>query len=170
VALVALVGGPAGAGKTTLAAAWCAERELAVHVELDDVRALIVAGRADPQRPELPRQEEQYALAARSCCAVARVFAGAGYDVAIGDVFEPAAFERYWRPELEGLSWRLVVVLPSLEETLARSAGRQKHVRERHSRAQHAACSRWPEEVRVDTSGLGVGESLAAVSTRLEGA
>ena len=43
--------GPAGAGKSTLARAWCATRPRAVHVELDEVRHLIVSGRADPQEP-----------------------------------------------------------------------------------------------------------------------
>jgi ribosomal protein S18 acetylase RimI-like enzyme len=43
--------GPAGAGKTTLARAWCATRQRAVHVELDEVRHLIVSGLEDPQAP-----------------------------------------------------------------------------------------------------------------------
>ena len=43
--------GPTGAGKSTLAKAWCTTRSRAVHVELVEVRHLIVSGRADPQEP-----------------------------------------------------------------------------------------------------------------------
>lgn len=42
--------GPAGAGKSTLARAWCATRPRAVDVELDEMRHLIVSCLADPGR------------------------------------------------------------------------------------------------------------------------
>lgn len=125
-AIVALFGGPAGAGKSTLAAAWCADRPRAVHVELDEIRSLVVSGLADPQQPEDPRQHEQYALSVAACCALARVWSGGGYDVAVGDALAPEAFERHWRPCLEGLDWRIVIVVPTLDETLARSRERAR--------------------------------------------
>jgi N-acetylglutamate synthase-like GNAT family acetyltransferase/chloramphenicol 3-O-phosphotransferase len=165
--VLVLFGGPAGAGKSTLAAAWCATRSRAAHVELDAVRQLIVAGRADPQEGGSV-QSAQYALSVRACCALARAFDADGYDVAVDDVLEPAAFEREWRPALAGLEWRLVVLLPRLEEVLARSSGRAKRVREEHSRAQHATCGAWAGEHRIDTTGLSVDESLALLRRRLE--
>ena len=131
-----------------------------MRVDLDAVRSLIVTGRADPQEPNA-LQAEQWELSVRACCALARVFALAGYDVAIDDVLEPDAVERAWAPALRGLDWRLVIVLPTLEETLARSRAREKRVQERHTRAQHAASSAWPDEYRIDTTGLDVAASLA---------
>ena len=118
--MLALFGGPAAAGKSTLARAWCATHERAVHVELDAVRDLIVAGRADPHRPGV-LQYEQYQLSVAACVNLARTFLAAGYDVAVDDVLPPDAFERDWRPLLAGLDWRVVIVLPTLEETLRRS-------------------------------------------------
>jgi chloramphenicol 3-O-phosphotransferase len=168
VPIVALFGGPAGAGKTTLAAAWCSQRERAVHIELDDVRSLIVSGLADPQDPSALLQARQYDTSVDACCALARVFAHAGYDIAIGDVLEPKPFERLWRPRIEGLDWRLLIVLPSLDETLARSRLRTKRVLERHTRDQHAALSRWPITYRVDTTGLTVEESIDRVVDRID--
>jgi predicted kinase len=162
-----LFGGPADAGKSTLARAWCATRPRAVHVELDQVRHLIVAGRADPQQPGA-LQSEQYALSVRACCALARVFIESGYDVAVDDVLELPAFERYWRPLLGGLDWRPLIVLPSLEEVLRRSRRRAKRVLEAHSRAQHAACAAWPAEHRVDTTGLSLDRSLALVRAAVD--
>ena len=138
--MLILFGGPAGAGKSTLAQAWCATRERAVHVELDEVRQFIVSGRADPRQPGL-LQSDQYALSVRACLGLATTFLAARYDVAVDDVLEPAAFETYWRPLLPRVAWRLVVVLPTLEQVLLRSRAREKRVLEQHSRAQHAACS-----------------------------
>ena len=155
-------GGPAGAGKSTLARAWCATRERAAHVELDAVRELIVAGRADPQRPT-PLQSEQYVLSVDATCALARSFLAGGYDVAVDDTLEPAPFDAYWRPRIEGLEWTVVVVLPSLSETLARSTGRDQRALEAHTRAQHAASLGWPAHHRVDTTGRTPRESLPLI-------
>src|SRR5688572_5068645 len=119
-----LLGGPAGAGKSTVARAWCASRASAAHVQLDEVRHLIVAGRADPQQAG-PLQSNQYTLSVRASLALARTLLEAGYDVAVDDVLEPAAFERDWRPLLHGLDWRIVIVLPDLEEVLRRSRPRE---------------------------------------------
>ena len=163
---VALFGGPAGAGKSTLARAWCATRPRAAHIELDEIRHLIVSGRADPQESG-DLQAAQYRLSVDATCALARVFAQGGCDVAIDDVLEPDTFERYWRPQLRGLRWKLVIVLPSLEETLARSAQREKRVREEHTRHQYARSANWDEAVRIDTTGLDLDRSLALVLDRL---
>jgi len=164
--IAVLFGGPAGAGKSTLARAWCTTRSQAAHIELDEIRKLIVSGLADPQEHG-ERQAAQYLLSVQATCGLARTFTDEGYDVAIDDVFEPESFERYWQPLLGGLAWKLVVVLPSLDETLARSAGREKRVREEHTRMQHALCADWDEAVRIDTTGLDPERSLGLVVERL---
>ena len=91
--------GPAGAGKSSLARAWCATRPRAVHVELDEVRHLIVSGLADPQVPG-PLQAEQYDTSVAACYTLVREFVGSGYDVAVDDAVDPKGFERPWRPRL----------------------------------------------------------------------
>src|SRR4051794_685616 len=96
VPVVALFGGPAGAGKSTLARLWCATRGRAAHIELDRVRELIVHGLADPQESG-PVQEEQYVTAVAATCALARALSQSGYEVAVDDVLEPERFEHDWR-------------------------------------------------------------------------
>jgi predicted kinase len=162
-----LLGGPAGAGKSTLAAAWCGTRERAVLIELDEIRDLIVAGRADPQ-VQNATQAEQYEHSVLACVALARVFVATGYDTVITDPFDPPAYARYWCTALEGVHHDIVIVLPSLEETLARSRGRAKRVLEVHTRNQHAAAQGWPEEQRIDTTGLSIADSLAALVAKLQ--
>jgi predicted kinase len=95
--------GPAGAGKTTLARAWRATRSRAVHVELDEVRNLIVSGLVDPQTVG-PVQAEQYDTSVAACCALVREFIKRGYDGAVDDAIDPDGFERYWLPHMENIS------------------------------------------------------------------
>ena len=123
-------------------------------------------GLADPQGSG-SLQDSQYQTSVQATCALARVLAHRGCDVAIDDVLEPEAFERHWRPSLEGLDWRLVIILPTLEETLARSASRQKRVLDAHTQAQHARCHAWDDQVRIDTTGLTVEQSLALLTEHL---
>jgi chloramphenicol 3-O-phosphotransferase len=153
--------GPAGAGKSTLARAWCATRSRAVHVELDEVRHLIVSGLADPQSPG-PLPTEQYDTSVAACCALVREFTAAGYDVAVDDAVDPETFEGHWSPRLVGIELSVVVVRPSLDVALERGAERPKRVRRGLVREQHAATSRWPSRRTIDTAGQSVEESLQA--------
>jgi predicted kinase len=161
--------GPAGAGKSTLALAWCRTRARAVRIELDEVRDLIVAGRLDPQIPS-EEQGEQYGAAVRASLALARQFLTDGYDVAITDAVDPAAYQRYWRPALGQVEPEIVVIRPDLPTTLARSAAREKRVLEAHSRGQHAAARAWPAARQVDTTSLSIHDSLGLIVRLLDGA
>ena len=67
--MIALFGGAAGAGKSTIARLWCASRAKAVHLELDHIRDLIVSGRANPQ-VQSSEQASQYSHSVRACCAL----------------------------------------------------------------------------------------------------
>ena len=132
-----------------------------MHIQLDEVRSLIVAGLADPQAGG-SLAGRQYAVSVQACIALAPAFLADGYDVAVDDVMQPDAFEAYWRPVLADLAFRLIVVLPELEETLQRSAVREKRVRPDLTRQQHAASLNWPQELRLDTTRLDIASSLEA--------
>ncbi len=131
------------------------------------MREQIIAGRADPQQPSA-LAGEQYALSVAASLASARLFLSAGYDVAVDDVLDPDAFDTHWRPLLDELTWRVVIVRPALEETLRRSALREKRVLEEHSRWQHEATGEWPQHLRIDTTSQTVAASLAGVLKLLD--
>ncbi len=150
-----------------MASAWCATRPRAVHVELDEVRHLIVSGLADPQVPG-PLQAEQYDTSVGACCALVREFTAAGYDVAVDDAVDPGTFERHWSPRLVGVERSVVVVRPNLEAVLERGAGRPKRVRPGLVREQHDAASRWSSRRTIDTAGQSVEESLEAARRLLD--
>jgi predicted kinase len=160
-----LFGGPAGAGKSTLAWAWCRGRERSVQIELDQVRASIVGGYLDPQLPS-SEQARQYEDAVRACCALARSYLADGYDVTIDDVLYIEAFESVWRPALGETKASVVILLPDLSTTLRRAGDRAKDVGDSVVVSQHHAASRWPASQRLDTTGMTVEESLAAAVSR----
>jgi hypothetical protein len=116
-----LFGGPAGAGKSTLAAAWCRTRPRAAHIEIDAIRDFLVTRFTDPQTVTDSRDRE-YRFEVNAACTLARAFVAGGCDVAIDDVLEPEAFQRFWRPQLTDFTWKLVIVLPELRR---RSPGRR---------------------------------------------
>jgi chloramphenicol 3-O-phosphotransferase len=165
--VVLLLAGPAGAGKSTLARAWCQTRPVAAHVQLDDVRDLLVQGLVDPRAVGEPGQAEQWQTSAAATCALVRSFAESGIDVAVDDLILPADAEDVWQPMLAGLPTYLVVVLPSLEEALARGRSRDKHVPGHLVASQHEGSARWPRQRQLDTTGQTVGESVSALLERL---
>lgn len=154
-----LVGGPAASGKSTLARAWCETRPRAVHLELDALRERILRPVADPQ-VETEEQTDQYKTSARATVALARAFLADNYDVVLDDTLPPDIFDALWRPLLDGIRWHVVVVVPTLEATLARSRARRKRVIERHIHTQHRASLGWMPERRIDTTGLDLAASV----------
>ncbi len=162
VSSMVMFNGPAGAGKTTLAGAWCATRSWAAHVELDEVRNLIVSGLVDPQIVS-PVQAEQYDTSVAACCALVRELIRRGYDVAVDDAVDAGGLKRNWLPHLGGTEYSGVVVRPSLKVALERGASRAKQVRPDVVRDQHTAASPWLTERTIDTTDQTIEESLEAV-------
>jgi chloramphenicol 3-O-phosphotransferase len=96
-----------------------------------------------------------------------RSFAESGIDVAVDDLMLPADAADVWQPKLNGLSTHLVVVLPSLEEALARGRRRDKHVPGHLVTSQHHGSARWPRQRQLDTTGQTVAESVNALLERM---
>jgi predicted kinase len=160
--MIVLFGGAAGAGKTTVADLWCRTRKHAVHIQLDEIRNLIVSGLADPQ--ELAAEQgEQYIHSVNACAALGRSFAVNGYDVAIDDVFEPEPTRKFWQPQLKGLDVRLIILHPPLETVLTRAVKRKKYVMERHILAQYKSINEWPLPHFIDSGSLTPSETLDKV-------
>lgn len=149
-----LIGGPAGAGKSTLAGRWARSRPVAGHVQVDDVNELVVSGGVRLHDVAHPGQVARWEMVVRASCALVRLFAEEGLDVAVDDVLMPSAAEDVWRPLLVGLPTRLVILLPEVEQCLERNATRRdKRIPEGLIRAQHAENSRWAAERCLDTTG-----------------
>jgi len=161
--IIAFFGGPAGAGKTTLARRWADLNPPAVHIERDSIGNLIRSGKADFQSGT-PLVEQQVRAVSNACSELAKSFFRSGFNVAVDHVFAPGDFKNDWRPHLEGCRCAIVIVRPDLVTTLSRGSTRGKDVREDIVRQQHEATGKWGAEFMVDTTGLSVPESYNKVT------
>jgi predicted kinase len=161
--VIAIFGGPAGAGKSTLARRWGDQFPPAVNIEHDAIGNLIRSGKADFQSGT-PLVAAQVKAVSRACSVIAKSFFSSGFNVAIDHVFYPGEFENDWEPYLEGCRCAFVIIRPDLATTLERGSSRPKQVREDIVRHQHAETGKWPSSFIVDTTGLSVDESLERVA------
>jgi hypothetical protein len=123
--LVLLLTGPAGAGKTEVAAYWAATRPApTAHVSLDDVRDFLKSGYANPEDGWNDETQAQYDLSRELCAALAKRYAEAGISCAIDDAIFPdwsAADYAGWRTPLGRTPHALVVLLPRFEVVVERN-------------------------------------------------
>jgi len=152
-----LTGGPA-VGKTSTGRALAERLPLAVFIDVDDLRQLVVAGHeawgvgGDTQR----------ALGASNACALAERFGRAGFEVAIADVLTPATTAVY-RRELPGCI--LVHLTVALGEARRRAAMRRVWLTEEEFDGLHRVDALDPPPVdhRLDVTALPALAQRAAV-------
>ncbi len=152
---VLLVNGPPGAGKTSLTFAVAERYDRMLRIEVDTLRQWVCAGYRHPWAGD-GQWDEQRLLATRNAAAVTREPTPARYAVVIDDVAFADDLAAY-RDALAGVDAlvQVVTLLPDVETTLARDAGRNEpaRVREVHARfAEEAEVGALPGAV-LDTSG-----------------
>lgn len=119
-----LVSGTPGAGKSSVTTALMQRFEFGLHIPVDDLREWVVSGLADPVPTWTEETARQFHLARQSALQTARLYAEAGFAVAIDDVL----FENQYRAEyvkgFSGYQVYKVLLVPSLEQALTRNANR----------------------------------------------
>jgi predicted kinase len=118
-----LIVGSASAGKSTAARALAASFEHGVHIPVDELRHMVVAGLALPAPGWGDELVRQISLARSTAIQMAVEYAAAGFAVAIDDFFDPLGLREYrallTRPEAHG-----VVLYPAEAEVRRRNATR----------------------------------------------
>jgi len=117
------VTGQVSAGKSTLARALLARHALGVHVDVDALREMVTSGLAGPL-DWTPETSRQFDLALRAAAAIAAVYRGAAFAVAIEGSVDPLAADRHL--DEAGLREAVVGVVlhPPLDVALRRNAER----------------------------------------------
>lgn len=151
---VLLINGPPGAGKTSLTFAVAERYDRMLRIEVDTLRQWVCAGYRHPWAGDA-QWDEQRLLATRNAAAVTRETIAARYAVVIDDVAFADDLAAY-RDALEGIDAlvQVVTLLPDVETTVARDAGRNEpeRVRAVHVRfAEEAGAGTLPGTV-LDTS------------------
>jgi SpoVK/Ycf46/Vps4 family AAA+-type ATPase len=116
-----LISGAPGVGKTTVARALCARFPRAMHIAVDDLRGMVVSGRADPIGAWTAETERQFRMSWETAGRMAARYAAEGFVVAIDDVVPSRAVAVYEQSVAEHLL-RKVLLAPSLEVTLQRNS------------------------------------------------
>jgi AAA domain len=177
---VLLLTGPAGAGKTTVAAEWASTRVTqTAHLSLDDVRDFVKSGYADPEDGWNEETHAQYDLARDLCAKIARRYVASGIGCAIDDAIFPewpAVGYDGWHRALADVPHALVVLLPRLDAARRRSeAGHEGHRRLRPETVQMIYDDMLPWRnsdlpiAIIDNSDLSVADTVAELDRALEG-
>lgn len=121
---VFVITGQLSAGKSTVARALLDRFPFGYHVDVDGIREMVTSGLASPLE-WTDETSRQFALAIRASAALARVYADAGFAVAIEGGVDPELVEEALAKY--GLRDRMVgaVLHPRLEVALDRNRSRQ---------------------------------------------
>jgi predicted kinase len=95
-ALIVLVCGPPGAGKSTIARRLAEGFERSAHLKVDDLREIMVNGFDPPTTEWQPANERQFVRARDAATLIARLHAVDGVTVVIDDVCVPEHFEDHY--------------------------------------------------------------------------
>ena len=118
-----VITGQLSAGKSTVARALLASFPFGYHVDVDGMREMVASGLASPLE-WTDETDRQFSLALRASAAVARIYAEAGFAVAIEGGVDPAEIESAL--DEVGMRDRMigVVLRPRLEVALERNRTR----------------------------------------------
>ena len=119
-----MITGTPGSGKSSVAVALMRRFPFGLHLPVDDLRELVVSGIAHPVPAWTAETERQFRLARQSAAQTARLYADAGFAVAIDDVISIGDARELFAGPLSGYAVHAFLIRPSLEIALERNARR----------------------------------------------
>lgn len=122
--IIYIVTGMPGAGKSSVSNALVRRFPRGLHIPVDDLREWVVSGIAHPIPTWTPETTRQFRLARQAAARTARIYAEAGFAVAIDDVVFPAEAQALFVGPLQGFPVRKILLRPHVETALHRNTTR----------------------------------------------
>lgn len=123
-AVVVVISGMQGAGKSTVADRLARRLPRAARISADALQELIVAGGRWPERRDMSAEaERQLRLRLHHACLLARSFVGAGFTAVVDDIVVGTRLDDLLA-ELAGRRFIFVMLTPRLEVVRQREHGR----------------------------------------------
>jgi adenylylsulfate kinase-like enzyme len=169
-----LIMGTPASGKSTVAKALMQRFERGLHIPVDDLRHLVVAGLSDMAFDIPPETFRQLRLARESASVMARMYSDDGFAVAIDDFWLGENPDEDYNRKISRRITR-VLLLPKLETTLQRLYARNpdegsfKQILERAIRSLQAGIQGHPKMgwLVIDSSDLSVEQTVDLILERL---
>lgn len=165
---VLLVTGPGGAGKSTACEAF-AKTAVGVwaYLSQDDIRQLIRAGFKNPSQGWDDETQVQWDVSINICADMAKRYQEHGINCII-DCFAPKGTFDKWEQALNGINYKIIVLLPGVEETIKRNNQRtgDAKLNESQVKEHHEWHAMWEGDQRakvIDTTTLDVGDVVKKI-------
>lgn len=172
-----LITGVPSSGKSSVASVLAQREPRGLHIPVDELREWVVSGIAHPVPEWTAETGRQFALARAAATAVARIYASAGFAVAIDDVIFPAEADAAFVAPLTGFAVHKVLLRPRLKVALRRNAERTSKefdtsvladtIRDLHQ-AMAAAPYAQAGWIIFDNSDLSLDETVDAILGRID--
>ncbi|MBI2031868.1 MAG: hypothetical protein HYT08_04620 [Candidatus Levybacteria bacterium] len=161
--MLLILTGPAGAGKNTVSKILSSERKKCAIVDVDTVRHMITKPHRAPWDGE--EGQKQVALGIRNACILTKNFIAEGFDVIILDVITDE-IARIYKESLSQFNPKIVLLLPTLEETLKRNKSRDFTLEEERVKILHMEQGKLKEfDEKIDSTEL----TLEETADRIKG-
>ena len=125
---IIFITGMSGSGKSTISRGVAEYFPQAMHLDVDQLRHMMVTGRAKPGQPDVAPEEwvKQLQLARSTATYMANLYASQGVDVVIDDFCWPPNFPEYYAALFENPAVHRVLLLPNqaaLAERIVKRGG-----------------------------------------------
>ena len=119
-----LITGTPGAGKSSVSKGLMQRFTFGIHLPVDDLRELVVSGIAHPVPEWTAETGRQFGLARQAAVAMAKLYAEAGFAVAIDDIIYPEDAQKEFIEPLQGYDVYKVLLQPGSDTALQRNISR----------------------------------------------